>query len=377
MDSTTHAANATNVSAIEHVPYHMRPETYIVPVVFGFIFLLGIIGNGTLIFIVLKNKCMRNVPNIYIVSLSLGDFLLILISVPFTSTIYTVRNWPFGEVVCKLNEFLQDMSVGVSVFTLTALSADRYTAIVDPMKKHMGNPTRRTVMTSFAIWIVAICLGVPDAAISYVLFTGLHPDDANGVNVCYPYPLDWQTWYPKLHTFWKFLIYFLIPMVIISTYYSLMAKNLMLSTQNMPGEKAEKGSGAQHAAKQMEARKKVAKMVLMFVVLFVICWAPRHLFNMWFHFSPWSREQFNSGWQAFRIIGFCMSFINSCLNPVALYCLSKQFRKYYNRYLFCWCRRSPDLQTTEPNSAMYNFTSTVRRGSANSYTMVTSQTAAV
>lgn len=379
-DDVSVVTNTTGLDSndTQHVPYPMRPETYVVPVVFGLIFLLGIVGNGTLIFIVLKNKCMRNVPNIYIVSLSMGDFLLILISVPFTSTIYTVPNWPFGVAVCKINELLQNMSVGVSVFTLTALSADRYTAIVDPMKKHMGNPTLRTVLTSLAIWLLAILLGIPDAVISYLFFTGKDANDASGVIVCYPYPGKWEIWYPKVHTLWKFLVYFLIPLLVIASFYSQMAKNLMLSTQNMPGEKSDKGAGAQHAAKQMEARKKVARMVLMFVLLFVICWAPRHFFNMWFHFNPNSRRDFNSGWQAFRIIGFCMSFMNSCINPVALYCLSKQFRKYYNRYLFCWCRNPADARNAaEPNSTMYNFTSTVRRGSATSYTMVTSQTAAV
>jgi len=44
-------------------PYASRPETYIVPLVFGIIFFVGLIGNGTLIFIYIKDKTMRNVPN--------------------------------------------------------------------------------------------------------------------------------------------------------------------------------------------------------------------------------------------------------------------------------------------------------------------------
>jgi len=44
-------------------PYALRPETYIVPVVFGIIFFVGLIGNGTLIFIYIKDKTIRNVPN--------------------------------------------------------------------------------------------------------------------------------------------------------------------------------------------------------------------------------------------------------------------------------------------------------------------------
>lgn len=71
----------------------------------------------------------------YILSLALGDLLVLLISVPFTSVVYTVESWPWGELVCKISETAQDVSVGVSVFTLTALSADRFFAIVDPLKK--------------------------------------------------------------------------------------------------------------------------------------------------------------------------------------------------------------------------------------------------
>ena len=59
------------------------PEGYAVPVIFTMIFITGIIGNGTLIYTVLRNKNMRNRPNIFIVSLAFGDFLLILVSVPF------------------------------------------------------------------------------------------------------------------------------------------------------------------------------------------------------------------------------------------------------------------------------------------------------
>jgi hypothetical protein len=46
-----------------YIPYHQRPETYIVPVLFAIIFIIGVLGNGTLILIFLKHRTMRNVPN--------------------------------------------------------------------------------------------------------------------------------------------------------------------------------------------------------------------------------------------------------------------------------------------------------------------------
>ena len=51
--------NATS----DFIPYSMRPETYIVPVLFAIIFLIGILGNGCLVGIFVKHRTMRNVPN--------------------------------------------------------------------------------------------------------------------------------------------------------------------------------------------------------------------------------------------------------------------------------------------------------------------------
>jgi hypothetical protein len=52
--------------------------------------------------------------------------LLLLTCVPVDASRYFFDEWVFGKVGCKLIPAIQLTSVGVSVFTLTALSADRY-----------------------------------------------------------------------------------------------------------------------------------------------------------------------------------------------------------------------------------------------------------
>lgn len=68
-------------------------------------------------------------------------------------------------------------------------------------------------------------------------------------------------------------------------------------------------------------------MVISFVVIFIVCFLPYHTYMLWFHFYPFSREVYDEFWHAFRIIGFCLSFINSCINPIALYYVSGAFRR--------------------------------------------------
>ncbi|XP_069682848.1 neuropeptide CCHamide-1 receptor-like [Periplaneta americana] len=331
-ERTVNSSNTT--TEIPYVDYSERPETYIVPVLFAIIFVVGVLGNGTLVLIFIRHRNMRNVPNTYIFSLALGDLLVIVTCVPFTSTVYTVDSWPYGELICKLSECVKDISIGVSVFTLTALSADRFFAIVDPMRKlHTGGGGRRatrfTISIAVLIWILAIIFALPAAIASYIRVFKLSDDKS--FNVCYPFRVSWGEKYAEVMVIAKFVIYYAVPLVVISFFYLLMARHLILSTRNMPGE-------MQGQARQVRARKKVAKMVLAFVIVFAVCFFPQHVFMLWFYSDQEAAaQQFNGFWHAFRIIGFCLSFINSCINPIALYCVSGTFRKHFNRYLLCIC----------------------------------------
>lgn len=56
-------SSQANDSEAHYIPYESRPETYIVPILFAFIFIVGFVGNGTLIIIFARHRTMRNVPN--------------------------------------------------------------------------------------------------------------------------------------------------------------------------------------------------------------------------------------------------------------------------------------------------------------------------
>lgn len=49
--------------ATDYVPPAQRPETYIITVLFALIFIVGVLGNGTLVIIFFRHRSMRNIPN--------------------------------------------------------------------------------------------------------------------------------------------------------------------------------------------------------------------------------------------------------------------------------------------------------------------------
>jgi len=88
--------------------------------------------------------------------------------------------------------------------------------------------------------------------------------------------------------------------------------------------------------------------VLAFVLMFAICFLPHHIFMLWFYNYPKSTDEYNTFWHVLRIVGFCLSFMNSCINPIALYLVSGTFRKHFDKQLFWWCIE-PSTATTESN----------------------------
>lgn len=132
---TTSPRNSSSSNSTQP-PMCLRPTSidrtfkYINTVLSCVIFVVGIVGNATLLRIIYQNKSMRNGPNALIASLALGDLIYIVIDIPIQVYKLLTMQWLFadsllGVFLCKLFPFLQKASVGVTVLNLCALSVDR------------------------------------------------------------------------------------------------------------------------------------------------------------------------------------------------------------------------------------------------------------
>lgn len=84
------------------------------------------------------------------------------------------------------------------------------------------------------IWLISITLAIPEA-----VFSDLHTFNISQTNemlvTCAPYPHAGEL-HPKIHSMASFLIFYIIPLLIISVYYSLIARSLLRSTLGIPVE---------------------------------------------------------------------------------------------------------------------------------------------
>jgi hypothetical protein len=72
-------------------------------VLYGLIFLFGIISNSIVIMVYLFNKEFKNHSKYFFANLSISDILVLLVCVPVAITdLFTDGQWKFGEFYCRV-----------------------------------------------------------------------------------------------------------------------------------------------------------------------------------------------------------------------------------------------------------------------------------
>ncbi|XP_028160383.1 tachykinin-like peptides receptor 86C [Ostrinia furnacalis] len=116
-------------------------------------------GNAIVIWIVTAHRRMRTVTNYFLVNLSFADLMMASLNCLFNFIYMLHSDWVFGVRYCQLSNFIANVTVAASVFTLTGISFDRYQAIVRPMRPRMSK-TCSLIMIA-GIWVSGMLLAIP------------------------------------------------------------------------------------------------------------------------------------------------------------------------------------------------------------------------
>ncbi|XP_037344652.1 endothelin receptor type B [Pungitius pungitius] len=301
---------------------------YVHTVVSVAVFVVGIVGNSALLKIIYVNKCMRSGPNILIASLALGDLMHIVIDIPINAYRLIAEDWPFGLLLCKLVPFIQKTSVGITVLSLCALSVDRYRAVVFWNRiKGIGVPVWTAIEISL-IWVISILLAVPEV-VGFDMITMNYKD--KHLRICLLHPMQstpFMQFYKSVKDWWLFGFYFCMPLAWTALFYTLMTRKMLRNTENTLSD-------------HTKQRREVAKTVFCLVIVFALCWLPLYLsrilkLTIYDEKDP-DRCQLLSVFLVMDYFGINMASLNSCINPIALYIVSKRFKSCFKACLCSWC----------------------------------------
>ncbi|XP_036372437.1 endothelin-1 receptor-like [Megalops cyprinoides] len=316
---------------------------YINTVISCIVFVVGIVGNATLLRIIYQHKCMRNGPNALIASLALGDLIYITIDIPMNvykllAMRFPFDGYPFGLFLCKLVPFLQKTSVGITVLSLMALSVDRYRAVASWSRVQGVGIPMLTAIKIISIWVLSIMLAVPEA-IGFDIVTFNISNQT--IRTCMLKPkTDIMRFYVDVKDWWLFGFYFCLPLLCTAIFYTLMTLE-MLNHRN--------GSLRIALSEHLRQRREVAKAVFCLVLIFALCWFPLHLGRILKKLLYDENDQDRCELLNFLLVldylGINIATVNSCINPIILYFVSKKFKNCFKTCLCCCCHSGTLLNT--------------------------------
>lgn len=288
-------------------------------VAYSLIFLFALLGNLTVIVVVVRHRWMHTKTNFFIVNLAVADLLVALVVMPINTMINIFLDWRYGAVLCKLTPFLQGISVCASVNTLAAIAIDRCLAICYPLSYKITWRTCKIIMCG--IWTFSVVLMIPYLVVYNLELYNIHPDLTY---VCSP---TWpSTTFETIYFLAGSLLFcYSIPLVLITTCYCVIGYKVW--HRKAPGVYG--SNGIIHRSKI-----KVVKMLVVVVVLFAASWFPLWVIQIKMRMDPPSKDDFilyN------YVIPICqwLGCANSSINPVVYSLFSRKIRTRIKTILMC------------------------------------------
>ncbi|XP_062844493.1 neuropeptide FF receptor 2 isoform X2 [Trichomycterus rosablanca] len=306
------------------------------------IFVVCMVGNGVVCFIVLRSKHMRTVTNLFILNLAISDLLVGIFCMPTTLVDNIITGWPFGSLVCKLSGMVQGISVSASVFTLVAIAVDRFRCIVYPFKQKLTISTSTLIIV--VIWVLAISIMCPSGVMLQVTKetrVSVLLGDGNATRPFYWCHENWPNQeMRKIYTTVLFANIYLAPLTLIVIMYARIGITLFKTAVPSPAnQESVNGSGSGSAAgsakpssyetRNMVSRKKkrVIKMLLVVALLFILSWLPLWTLMMLSDYASLNEVQHRVINIYVYPLAHWLAFCNSSVNPIIYGFFNENFRR--------------------------------------------------
>lgn len=287
----------------EEVSFKVSPTTcftkvvcLVLLVVNVIIFLLGIGGNGVVIWIA-GFAMKKSVNTTWYLSLAVSDFIFCS-CLPFNIIYSVTSDWIFGLFMCKFTSFVMFLNMFSSIFLLVIISVDRCVAVMFPVWAQNHRTIGKASLIIVLAWVFSATLSIPSM---------VYRDVQNhlGINHC----MNNYTSSPTAHetiALSRFIFGFVIPFLLIIVCYTIIICRLRAS--------------------QMAKSSKPFKIMTALILTFFLCWLPYHTFVLIelyhnFHFNEFVAHGLRAG--------TTVAAANSFLNPVLYVFMGNDFRKKF------------------------------------------------
>ncbi|KAL3864701.1 hypothetical protein ACJMK2_006361 [Sinanodonta woodiana] len=292
------------------------------------LFLLSTAANAVLIFHLCRHKGFRTVTNFFVCNLALADLLFTSVG-PFLAVGRIMETWVLGGALCRLLPYIEMVCGFVMVWTMAAISIDRYKYVMMNKFPTRQIPKSLTIVISVAIWLILLLIFTP-IAIFFQMKDVKHGDTV--VKIC---TLVWPQ-FPNfrislMFTMIVLVIGFLIPFGIICINYSRIFRKYWNSRQNVdriPSESDGYLTGRTTLQREKRSRQRLRRIIktwLLLVGLFLLMWSP--IFVVFMVIQYYGSKDIYVVPSYALVLALIVAYINACINPVIYGFMNVRIRK--------------------------------------------------
>ncbi|XP_070535482.1 QRFP-like peptide receptor [Ptychodera flava] len=275
---------------------------------------LSIIGNVIVIIVLMCQRSGLTDLNAFLIHLAVADLTIAIFCMPFTFPTIMYGHWIFGNAMCSIVIFVQQIAVIVSVLTLTAVGVDRYFAVFYPLKVRVTK--NRAKIVFILIWLLAGSL-----ATTQTVFLRVEKRHYDGEIIFFC-----SEWFPnsifaRCFELIILLVTYVIPLGVLCCTYS--AVGLRLWGRTIPGN-----ADQIRDQEQARAKKKMIKMLVIIVLLFALFWLPLHIFKLvnTFHPKLYGDLRYQDTMRTINCFVLWLATAHSFVNPLVYSILNDNFR---------------------------------------------------
>lgn len=273
-------------------------------VFYPLVFLLSLVGNSLVLWVLVKYESLESLTNVFILNLCISDLVFSSL-MPLWILEYHI-DWFLGDFVCKLSNMLFSISLYSSIFFLTVMTVHRYLSVVNPLSSLSFNTFKCRMMVTTVMWTASILSSIPDTMFHEVNY-----------GRCDYSEIKWHVISVYQHN-----TFFLLSLgTIVFCYVKILSTLLRMRSKR---------------------HHRTVLLILTIVVAYFLSWAP---YNLILFLETLLKLQFIKDCQTKQQIDYALlicrhlAFSHCCLNPVLYVFVGIKFRRHlknlFRRYWLC------------------------------------------
>lgn len=292
-------------------------------------FVVSVIGNTVVCYIVYQKPAMRSAINILLATLAMADFLTTALCIPFSVISMIAQKWIFGDVFCKVNAILFNLLVTEGTFVLLTISVDRFMIIVQ--RKDTLTPRKAKIYIVIS-WVLSFAVVMPP-----IFGWGKYSFESGQIQCSLEWPS--QNKLDLSYGIFFFILTFCVPLLSMGYCFVSILRTVRRNSTRIQNHPPVPGGvmTKMHRPGKMNIdysfKTRAFTTILILFVLFLICGLPYTVIRFHLLFSGYA----DSLSYVADVVVIFVAYLNSALKPIIYYIRINKFREACVDIMPSWC----------------------------------------